>query len=268
MRPRSEFGGAPLYFCVRDDAVLMASGAEGVELPAQPPGGEQHVLGSVGDRACVAVDCNDQPAPVRLEAVGLRQLYAMVPAPCWVIASVAVQIVAWDRQHGFCGRCATATQRRTHERSRGCPNCGLSAYPRITPAIIVLVTRGEREERALLAWGRRAPRRHYSTLAGFVEPGEELEQTVRREVFEETAIEVTQIEYFGSQPWPFPHQLMIGFRARWAAGEIRVQESEIVEARWFAPAEVDQVTASRGEFSIAGRLIDGWIAEQRSGRGS
>jgi NAD+ diphosphatase len=268
MRPKQEFGGAPLYFCVRDDALLVAGGDASIALPAEPPAGQELVLGSLGDRACVAVDCNDRPPPELLRAVGLRELYGLFRAECWAIASVAVQIVVWDRQHRFCGRCATATERRTYERSRYCPNCGLSAYPRITPAIIVLVTRGEHEELALLAWGRRARGRHYSTLAGFVEPGEELEQTVRREVFEETAIEVTGIQYFGSQPWPFPHQLMLGFRARWAAGEIRVQESELVEARWFLPDEVDQVTASRGDFSIAGRLIDAWIAEQRSGHGS
>jgi NAD+ diphosphatase len=202
--------------------------------------------------------------------VGLRELHGLVPDLDWSVASRAVQIVAWDRNHRFCGRCGTPTEPDAAERVRRCPNCGLAAYPRLTPAIIVLVTRGERDEQALLAWGRGHRGRHYSTVAGFVEVGEDLEEAVRREVREETGIEVCDITYFGSQPWPFPGQLMVGFRARYASGAISVQEDEIVEARWFGAEDVDSVTASRGEFSIAGWLIDGWIAEQRAGvpRGS
>jgi NAD+ diphosphatase len=182
----------------------------------------------------------------------------------WSLASQAVQVVAWDRNHRFCGRCATPTEPVPGERLRVCPNCGLSAYPRLSPAIIVLVTRGEHDEQALLAWGRRSLKPRFSTLAGFVEIGESLEHAVRREIQEETAIEVSDITYFGSQPWPFPSQLMVGFRARYAAGEIAVQESEIVEARWFTPEDVAQVTVPRGPFTIAGWLIDGWLAEQQA----
>ena len=127
----------------------------------------------------------------------------------------------------------------------------------------MLITRGDHEQEALLAWGRRARTRRFSTLAGFVEVGEDLEEAVRREVREEVGIELGAIEYFGSQPWPFPHQLMVGFRARYASGEIVVQESEIVEAHWFTPDEVEAEVTSRGPFSISGWLIDGWIDEQR-----
>ena len=128
----------------------------------------------------------------------------------------------------------------------------------------MLVTRGAHDEQALLAWGRRSPVPRYSTLAGFVEVGEGLEEAVRREVREEVGVELSEITYFGSQPWPFPGQLMVGFRARYASGAIVVQESEIVEARWFTAAELEAVTASRGRFSISGWLIDGWISEQRA----
>ena len=205
-------------------------------------------------------------APTAWIGLDLRELFGHVSELEWSLASRAVQIVAWDRQHRFCGRCATSTEPSATERARRCPNCGLSVYPRLTPAIIVLVTRGAHDEQALLAWGRRSPVPRYSTLAGFVEVGEGLEEAVRREVREEVGVELSEITYFGSQPWPFPGQLMVGFRARYASGAIVVQESEIVEARWFTPAELDAVTASRGRFSISGWLIDGWISEQRAAR--
>jgi NAD+ diphosphatase len=263
MRPAEHFPGAALYFPVRNGEPLLLATDEGVEFATDPMVGQQHVLGSIGDRACIAIDVAADQVPPTMTGVGLRQLHALVPELEWSLASRAVQIVAWDRNHRFCGRCGRPTEPRPAERVRRCPNCGLSAYPRVTPAIIVLVTRGEHEERALLAWGRRHQGRHYSTLAGFVEVGETLEEAVRREVHEETAIEVREISYFGSQPWPFPNQLMLGFRARYGSGEIVPQPDEIVEARWFTPDEVETVTASRGGFSIAGQLIDGWIQEQR-----
>jgi NAD+ diphosphatase len=261
MRPLDR-GAEPMFFCVNDGAVLVDYGAAGAELAAAPLTGERHVLGSRGDRACVAVDGTGQDPPGSSEWIGLRRLHGLVCDELWSIAALAVQIVEWDRTHRFCGRCGSPTQRDAEVRLRHCANCGLDAFPRVSPAIIVLVTRGEHEDQALLAWGRRSPRRHYSTLAGFVEPGETLEATLHREIHEETGIEVKDITYFGSQSWPFPHQLMVGYRARYASGQLRLQQSEIVDARWFTPAEVEQVTASRGSFSIAGLLIDGWIAEQ------
>jgi NAD+ diphosphatase len=264
MRPKDDFPGQPIYLCVRGGELLVAPGGPGAELPAEPPAtGIEHVLGSIGDRACVAVDLNDIPLAGSLRRVGLRELHGLVTEEIWGLASRAVQVVMWDRQHRFCGRCGTPTNRQTNERARRCPSCGLSAYPRLTPAVIVLVTRGAGEERALLAWGRRRATPFYSLVAGFVEPGEDLEAAVAREVLEETAIELTEIRYCGSQPWPFPSQLMVGFRARYAGGEIKVQESEIVEARWFSAEEAKRAATSRGGFSIAGQLLDGWLAEQR-----
>jgi NAD+ diphosphatase len=262
MRPKEEFSGEPLYLAVIEGQPVVAENGKGVELPTMPPPGRQHVLGSVGERPVIAIDMEGELGP-DLRKVELRRLHTLLPEFEWSLASRAVQIVAWDRNHRFCGRCGTATEPRPPERERECPACGLEAYPRLTPAIIVLVTRGAHEEEVLLAWGRRHRGRYYSTLAGFVEVGEGLEQAVEREVREETGVEVTDITYFGSQPWPFPSQLMVGFRAHYASGELKIQDSEIVEARWFSPAEVEEVTASRGGFSIAGWLIDTWLAEQR-----
>jgi NAD+ diphosphatase len=141
------------------------------------------------------------------------------------------------------------------ERSLRCPACGLLCYPRISPAVIVLVRRGDE---ALLARGARFPLPFYSTLAGFVEVGESLEQTVHREIREEVGVEVDRVTYFGSQPWPFPHSLMVGFTAEWASGEIRPDGTEILDARWFAADALPQVPPP---LSIARRLIDAWVAD-------
>jgi NAD+ diphosphatase len=252
----------PLRFCVRESSVLIDRADGAVSLPETVPQGATHLLGSMGARRCVAIDGTDRAAPPGLEWCDLRALHRLVDESMWAVAGRAVQIVNWDRTHRHCGRCGTPTVPLPVERVRRCPNCGLHAYPRVTPAIIVLVTRGERDERALLAWGTRRREPFYSTLAGFVEAGETLEEALVREIKEEVGIDVRDVTYFGSQAWPFPHQLMIGYRARHAGGELVLQESEIRDARWFTPAEIDTVTAVRGTFSIAGRLVDGWIAEQ------
>ncbi|MGF1597607.1 MAG: NAD(+) diphosphatase [Acidimicrobiales bacterium] len=191
----------------------------------------------------------------------LRQLYGAVPEAEWALAGRAAQIVNWDRDHRYCGRCGTATEPHTADRARECPSCGLLSYPRLTPAVIVLIERDD--GRALLAWGAQFPGRFYSALAGFVEPGESLEETVVREVKEEVGIDVADVRYFGSQPWPFPHSVMIGFNARHAAGEITIQEDEIVEAAWYHHEELPPVP--RGGMSIAGWLIEDWVTRQRNG---
>ncbi len=162
----------------------------------------------------------------------------------------------WNRNHRYCGRCATATEAAPGARARRCPQCGLYAFPRLAPAIITLVQRDD--GRALLARNARWPTAMYSCLAGFVEPGESVEDAVRREVLEEVGIEVGDLEYFGSQPWPFPHSLMLGFHARYHAGDIKVDGEEIAEARWFAPDELPDIP---GRISIARKLIDAWRAE-------
>jgi NAD+ diphosphatase len=135
-----------------------------------------------------------------------------------------------------------------------CPACGLVAYPRLAPAMITLVTRGDE---ALLARGVQFRAPMYSCLAGFVEPGESLEQAVVREVREEVGVEVGDVRYQASQPWPFPHSLMIGFRAEWVSGDIEIDPSEIVDAQWF---RYDELPSIPPRISIARRLIDDWLA--------
>lgn len=236
--------------------VLLVDG--GLPTGKEPPTAEKvrHLLGiqdGIPVWTILAPPYADIPDDA--EWVHLRALYGRIDEGDWVLAGRAVQVVAWDRDHQYCSRCGTATESHPMDRARTCPRCKLMAYPRLTPAIITLVERDD--GRALLAWGRQFPGRFYSALAGFVEPGESLEECVRREVREEVGIEVTDIRYFGSQPWPFPHSLMVGFQARHAGGEITIDDNEIVEAGWYAPDDLPPVP--RGGMSIAGWLIDDWL---------
>jgi len=210
-----------------------------------------------GGRALAVPD--DVVLPDPLAVVGLREGFALLGESAFLEAGAATQVLEWVATHRYCGRCATPTERLPDERCMRCPKCGLLAYPRIAPAVIVLVRRGAE---ALLARGARFPLPFFSTLAGFVEIGETLEQTVAREIREEVGIEVADIRYFGSQPWPFPHSLMVGFTARWAGGDIRCDEKEILEAQWF---RADALPPIPPRLSIARRLIDAWLDEIRSG---
>ena len=191
---------------------------------------------------------------------GLRSLFGLLDEPSFQVAGRAIQIVDWDRDHQFCGRCGARTEDQAGERSKKCPRCGLAAYPRLSPAVIVLVERGGE---LLLARSPHFPPGMYSTLAGFVDPGETLEQTVAREIREEVGVEVDNVRYFGSQPWPFPSSLMIGFRADHAGGEIAIDDEEIEDAGWFRAGELPRVPP---RISIARALIEAFLAERRRAR--
>jgi NAD+ diphosphatase len=233
---------------------------EGGVLVSETPGpGVEHqfFLGMLGTVACWAADAGSDPAAAGAEEgdgfVDLRQLWGRVPEQHWTIAGRAVQIVEWARTHRYCGRCGSPTETAPGERAMRCPDCGLLSFPRLAPAVIVLITRGDE---ALLARGRLFPMPMYSCIAGFVEPGETLEQAVHREVREEVGVELADVRYAASQPWPFPHSLMIGFTATWAGGEIVIDEGEILDARWFRRDDVPMIPPA---ISIARRLIDSWL---------
>ncbi len=220
---------------------------------------EEHYLGLRDQTLVFAVAAREQiEAP--FEIIGLRGLWGEVDETMFGIAGRAVQIVDWAATHRFCGRCATPTARARGERAMRCPACELAVYPRIAPAIIVLVRKGDL---ALLAHHARFPMPFYSTLAGFVEPGESLEETLVREVKEEVGIDVSGPRYFGSQSWPFPNSLMLGFFATWSGGEIVIDGKEIADAKWFRADELPMVPPP---MSIARQLIDTWVAEV--GRGT
>lgn len=217
-------------------------------------------LGRLGASPCFSVEVDRQAqAPDGWTFLGLRRLFGLLPESFLWVAGAAVQIVDWDRNHQFCGRCGAAMTSRPRERAKECPECGLLSYPRISPAIIVLV---ERADTLLLARSHRHPQGLFSVLAGFVEPGETLEGAVAREIREEVGIEVDDIRYFGSQPWPFPHSLMIAFTCRYASGDIVLEEEEIAEAGWFTAGDLPPIPP---KISIARQLIDWFVSRHEPG---
>ncbi len=162
----------------------------------------------------------------------LRSLFGVMDEALLSVVGRAFQISNWARTHRFCGACGTATVHVAGERCVKCPACGFMAYPRISPAMMVLIRRGDS---ILLARHKTSPAPFFTALAGFVEAGESVEEAIHREVFEEVGLKVRNIAYFGSQPWPFPHSLMIAYTAEFDSGEITIDEAEIAEARWFGP---------------------------------
>lgn len=209
--------------------------------------------------ACYAAELDPEtPLPNGLLADGLRGLYPHLGDFWFQLAGRAIQIVDWDRTHQFCGRCGAPLEAMPSERAKKCPACGLVAYPRLSPAIIIAVTRATPEgKRLLMARNHRFPPGRYSIIAGFVEPGETLEECAAREVMEEAGIQIANVRYVASQPWPFPNSLMLGFTADYAGGEIVLEESEIADAGWFAADAMPQLPP---KMSISRRLIDQFIA--------
>jgi NAD+ diphosphatase len=221
------------------------------------------LLGLLDGAACWAVDLDGDGVPdVLLEDLGdamvpLMGLHGRVDDARWTLAGRAVQLIEWERTHRYCGRCGTPTEQAPGERALRCPACGLLAFPRLAPAVITLI---ERAGEALLARNGSFPIPMYSCIAGFVEPGETMEEAVHREVHEEVGIELGEVRYVASQPWPFPHSLMIGFQATWASGDIAIDGVEIVDAGWYRPDDLPMIPPA---MSIARTLIDGWIERSR-----
>ena len=258
-----------------DDALAFAyTGAKLVvggppEAPAPPTlgalraagiEGDLHGLGTLAGVPCVAVTLAENAVvPPTYAAHGLRSLFGRLPEPLLALAARAFKVCDWHRTHRYCGRCGSPTRDRADERAKECPSCGLVAYPRVSPAMMTLVTRGHE---LLLGRSARFAPGVYSALAGFVEPGETIEDCIRREVREEVGVEVDGIAYFASQSWAFPHSLMIAYTAEYAGGEIRLDDPEIEDARWFA---LDALPTLPSPLSIARRLIEATADRLRAG---
>jgi len=216
-------------------------------------------LGTLGNVHCYSAELPpDAQPPVGMRFRDLRTLFGSLDPDKHAVAGRAVQIVAWDRSHQHCGACGEPTGAAEHERSRACPRCKEPMYPRLSPAMIVAVERGDE---VLLGRSSHFPPGIFSVLAGFVEPGESAEEAVAREVWEETRITVKDVRYFGSQPWPFPNSLMLGFTAQYESGEIEVENDELEAADWF---HVDDMpTMFPGSISISQWLIQDFLERHR-----
>ena len=257
---------APHNFVFCGDALLVR--AMDLALPdndvlAAPGPSPQRFLpvGMLGERYCRAGWlAPDSAAPAGFAWRKLRSLFAGMDEQLLAVAGRAFQIAEWARTHRHCGYCGSATDVVAGERCVRCPACALVAYPRISPAMMVLIRRGEA---ILLARHHNSPTGFFTALAGFLEAGESIEDAIHREVFEEVGLQVRDPVYFGSQPWPFPHSLMLAFTAEYAGGAIKVDASEIAEARWFGPGDPLPSTPPRA-LSIAGHLIQAHLPQPRA----
>lgn len=206
------------------------------------------LVGELGEKPCQALLWEAKtPLPEGVIAKSLKDLWNILPEGLYGIATRAKQMLWWDKQTRFCGACGTPTISMNSEPAKSCPSCGERAYPRIAPAMMVLVHRGQE---LLLARPRHA--HSYSVLSGFVEAGESVEECVHREVAEEVGLRIQNLRWFKSQPWPFPYSLLLAFHADYVAGEIKLQTDEIEEAHWF---RYDALPLLPNPVSLAWQLI-------------
>ena len=257
-----------MWFVFHRDRLLLRESGNGCQIPCavnlaqiKPAPIRGQYLGTLDDRPCYAAELADENQDLEgFQLIGLRETFGQLEEELIWIAGRANQLVDLSRNHQFCGQCGHPTADKPEERAKICSACGLVNYPRLSPAVIMAVVKGDR---LLLASNRRFKSGFYSVLAGFVEPGETLEECVAREIKEEVGINVKNIRYFGSQPWPFPNSLMVGFSADYAGGEIKVDQSEIVDAGWF---KADNLPAIPPRITIARHLID-WFVKKNSTAG-
>ncbi|EIJ44064.1 Zn-finger containing NTP pyrophosphohydrolase [Beggiatoa alba B18LD] len=254
-----------LWFIFRRDRLLVADLDSEIRVPCWLSFHEsglnairQHYLGTWGQYPCYCVETNDETPPTGFNFINLRTLSLELSRDMFVLAGRGIQVLQWDRDHQFCGRCGQAMQLLPTERAKRCPSCALVSYPRISPAVIMRITR---HDEILLSRSAHFAPEMYSVQAGFVETGETLEETVIREVQEEVGIRIKNLHYFGSQPWPFPHSLMLAFTAEYASGELCIDKNELEDAQWFnANARLPKLPTP---MSIARHLIEDFLAEHR-----
>ena len=208
------------------------------------------LVGELRGSPCFAAELNTLPETIPGELISVRSLFSLAGAEEIYLAGRACHLLDWQKNHRYCGKCSAATAKKAGEFVMVCPACGLVAYPRISPAVMVIISRGDQ---LLLARSPRFKPDVFSALSGFVEAGETLEQCAIREVREEVGIEITHLRYFRSQPWPFPDSLMVAFFADYAGGVITPDPREIEAADWFS---LNALPALPEPVSIARQLIE------------
>lgn len=241
-----------------DDVLVADDGVPGIVFAAPPAetAAPPLVVGAAGggSRLWVARVPEGTPDPDGARFAGARTLVGALDREDFARFARARMLLDWQRTHRYCGRCGAATTPAPDEHAVQCPRCGLRSYPRISPVVIVRVTRGEE---ILLANPLRAPRPMHTVLAGFVEAGESLEEAVAREIGEEVGLTVGDLAYAGSQPWPFPHALMVAFTAQYVAGEIVPDTTELRDAGWY---RADALPELPPHGSIARALIEDFVS--------
>ena len=254
-------GGAGYWFVFRGGDILVRREGGRIEVPCEAAAATTAggiYLGTCGEHHCYACEADAQaPVPAGMEFLPLRTLVLHGNETLTEVAGRAMQIKEWDRTHRHCGCCGGATRAVSGENARQCLSCRMMYYPRLSPVVMVLVTRG-REFLLTRKPGYVAGR--YTVVAGFIDPGETVEHAAAREVLEEVGVEITDLSYFGSQPWPFPHAIVMAFHAEYASGEMRADPAELEEARWFS---VDALPDLPEGVHISRRLIDAKIAALR-----
>ena len=250
--------GEARYFVCHNNNILQLVDEKEAWRPAtreelgQFDGVHEHYMGTLSGKKCFAVHVSE---PGSAGFASLRMNIQNIGPTLFNLAGRALQVCDWYRSHQFCGRCGKPTRDSKRDRSTVCTGCKLNFYPRLSPSIIVLVHRGDE---VLLGRNHMFPEGLFSTLAGFVEPGESIEETVIREVKEEVGVNVSNLSYRGSQPWPFPNSLMLGFHAEYQSGDIVLQEDEIAEAGWFPCTDLPLIP---GKFAISRWLIDEYLSQ-------
>ena len=250
-------------FCSNKLLVTVDEGKTGIpyfkslsELNIAPV--RKQYLGTLRGSPCYSAEATSEAeVPEAMSFKELRSLYGALEEDLFLLAGKAIQVVSWDQTNQYCGRCGAKTAPLEGERAKKCPACGLINYPRISPAAITAITRGNK---ILLTHNAAFKGNIHSLIAGFVEFGETIEECVHREIFEEVGLKVKNLKYFGSQPWPFPNSLMIGFTAEYDSGEISVDGQEITEAGWYEASNLPELP---GKISIARKIID-WFVRTHS----
>jgi NAD+ diphosphatase len=254
--PSTAFATQPgpdaLWFAFRNRELLVLDDLTLPRGPAPATPVRQQFLGTFDGAPCFSAElAPDAAPPPGASFHGLRQLFTRLSPARFALAGRAVQVMEWDRTSQFCGACGTPTVTHATTRARVCPACQLSQYPRVSPAIIVAVERGSE---ILLVRPARSTTGTFTVVAGFIDPGETAVDAVGREVLEETGVRVKNVRYFDSQPWPFPHQLMLGFHAEHAGGEPIPDGDEIEAVAFFDVTRLPPLFP--GRISISKWLIE------------